>query len=208
MLDPANPYVNSAEPHQSRRSGAGGFASSSRICPARSTTFVFTPKQVTNADQYDIRIDHRISDKDSLFGHSALQDVRFLKPAPLGSAGGCCQGFGSNINGLEQSHAAGWTHNFGPALVNEFRFAFLQWNINTTHVDAGQDRSQTLGIPNANRGGRVFFRPVADFYIRIRLRGSMGDSQYVPEIATDNTFSFSDALSWVRGAHTIKFGAD
>ena len=114
--------------------------------------FVYTPKQVTDGDQYDIRVDHSLTDRDKLFGHSAAQDVRFLKPAPLGDAGGCCQGFGSHIDGLEQNHAAGWTHIFGPAVVNELGFAFVYWNINTLHLDSGQNRSQQLGIPNANRG--------------------------------------------------------
>jgi hypothetical protein len=104
--------------------------------PGLFNNFVYTPEQVDNADQYDIRIDHRISDRDNLFGHSALQDVRFLKPAPLGSAGGCCQGFGSNIDGLEQSHAVGWIHlraGFG----HEFHFGFIQWNINTVGIFSG-----------------------------------------------------------------------
>ncbi len=207
LLNPGNPYVIP----QSRINPVGQALVDLLPLPNMPGTFnnfVFTPKQVTNADQYDIRIDHRISDQDNLFGHSALQDVRFLKPAPLGSAGGCCQGFGSNINGLEQNHAAGWTHNFGPALVNEFRFGFVQWNIDTTHVDAGQDRSQTLGIPNANRGDAYSSGLSLIFMAGYGYGGSMGDSQYVPEIATDNTYSFSDALTWVSGRHTIKFGAE
>jgi len=173
--------------------------------PGVFNNFIYTPKQVTNADQYDARIDHRFSDKDNLFGHSALQDVRFLKPAPLGSAGGCCQGFGSNIDGREQSQAAGLIHTFGPALVNELRFGFIQWNINTQHLDAGQNRSQALGIPNANRGDQ-YSSGLSQF--SVSGYGNLGDSHYVPEIATDNTYSFSDTLSWVRGRHTIKFGAD
>ena len=173
--------------------------------PGLFNNFVFTPKQVTNDDQYDVRVDHRISDHDNLFGHSSAQDVRFLKPAPLGSAGGCCQGFGSNVDGLEQSHAAGWTHTFGPALVNELRFAFIYWNINTLHLDTGQNRSQALGIPNANRGD-LFSSGLSLF--DISGYGHLGDSQYVPELATDHTYQFSDTLSLVHGRHTLKFGGD
>jgi hypothetical protein len=207
VLDPANPYTIPAS-----RINPVGQALVDLLplpnMPGTFNNFVFTPKQVTNANQYDARIDHRISNSDNLFGHSALQDVPFLKPAPLGSAGGCCQGFGSNINGLEQSHAAGWTHIFSPALVNEFRFAFIQWNINTTHVDAGQDRSEAIGIPNANRGDAYSSGLSLIFMSGFGYSGSMGDSQYVPEIAHDNTYGFGDALSWVRGRHTMKFGAD
>jgi len=173
--------------------------------PGLFNNFIFTPKQVTDDDQYDVRLDHRISEHDNLFGHSAAQDVRFLKPAPLGDAGGCCQGFGSNIDGLEQSHAAGWTHTFGPALVNELRFGFVYWNINTLHLDSGQNRSEALGIPNANRGDLV---SSGLSLFQISGFGYLGDSQYVPELATDHTYQFADTLSWVHGRHTLKFGGD
>lgn len=207
LLNPGNPYVIP----QSRINPVGEALVDLLPLPNLPGTFnnfVFTPNQVTNADQYDVRIDHRISDHDSLFGHSSFQDVRFLKPAPLGLAGGCCQGFGSNIDGLEQNQAGGWTHIFSPVLVNEFRVGFIQWNINTTHVDAGQDRSEALGIPNANRGDAYSSGLSLIFMSGFGYNGSMGDSQYVPEIATDDTYSFSDSLSWVRGRHSIKFGAE
>ena len=207
VLDPANPYAIPAS-----RINPVGQAVVNLLplpnMPGLFNNFVYTPEQVDNADQYDIRIDHRISDRDNLFGHSALQDVRFLKPAPLGSAGGCCQGFGSNIDGLEQSHAAGWAHIFGPALVNEFHFGFIQWNINTQHVDSGQDRSEALGIPNANRGD-IYSSGLSLFEIAgFGYNSTVGDSHYVPEIDTDNTYEFSDTVSWVHGRHSIKFGAD
>ena len=208
LLNPANPYVIPAS-----RINPVGQAVMDLFplpnMPGLFNNFVYTPKQVDNADQYDIRVDHRLSDRDNLFGHSSLQDVRFLKPAPLGSAGGCCQGFGSNIDGREQSHAAGWTHTFGPALVNELRFGFIQWNINTEHVDAGQNRSEALGIPNANRGdtyssGLSLFAFSSGF----GYNGTIGDSHYVPEVDSDNTYQFSDTLGWVHGKHAFKFGGD
>jgi Carboxypeptidase regulatory-like domain len=173
--------------------------------PGPFNNFVYTPKQVTDSDQYDARVDHRFSDRDNLFGHSSAQDVRFLKPAPLGIAGGCCQGFGSNIDGLEQNHAAGWMRSFSPTLLNEFRFAFVYWNINTLHLDTGEKRSQQLGIPNANRGD-LYSSGLSLF--DISGYGHLGDSQYVPELATDHTLQFSDTLSWIRGNHSLKLGGD
>ena len=38
--------------------------------------------------------------------------------------------------------------------------------------------------------------------------GSFGDSQYVPELAVDNTWQISDTLSWAHGKHAFKFGGD
>ena len=167
--------------------------------------FVFTPKQVTNGDQFDLRLDHTINDANQLFGHAALQDIRFLKPAPLGTAGGCCQGFGSNIDGRQQSYAVGEYHTFNPNLTNDARVAFLRWQINTQHTDSGQNRSEALGIPNANRG-----TPESSGLSLFSVSGytQFGDSHYVPEIATDDTYQFSDYLTWIKGRHSLKLGGD
>jgi len=204
LLNAGNPYVIPASRINALGQAVVDIFPQANL-PGVFNNFVYTPKQVTDDDQYDVRVDHRLTDHDALFGHSSAQDVRFLKPAPLGAAGGCCQGFGSNIDGLEQNHAAGWTHTFGPLLVNEFNFAFIYWNINTLHTDSGQNRSEALGIPNANRGDLV---TSGLSLFDISGYGHLGDSQYVPELATDHTYNFADTLSWVHGEHTLKFGGD
>ena len=171
--------------------------------------YLSNPKNITNGNQFDSRIDHIISTRDQLFAHASLQNVDFLKAAPLGNAGGCCQGFGSNINGREQSYAVGWTHTFGTNLLNDVRIAFIRWRIDTNHVNANQNISESLGIPNANRhdgvsGGLSLFFVNGYGY----NNGSFGDSQFVPELAVDNTRQIADTVSWVRGKHALKFGGD
>ena len=204
LLNPGNPYTIPASRINPIGQAVVNLFPLANL-PGLFNNFVYTPKQVTDSDQYDARVDHRLSDRDNIFGHSSAQDVRFLKPAPLGVAGGCCQGFGSNIDGLEQNHAAGWTRSFSPTILNELRFAFVYWNINTLHLDTGENRSQQLGIPNANRGD-LYSSGLSLF--DISGYGHLGDSQYVPELATDHTFQFADTLSWIRGNHSLKFGGD
>jgi hypothetical protein len=204
LLNPSNPYVIPS----SRIDSVGQAVVNVLPQPNLSGTvnnFVYTPKQVTNGDQYDFRLDHTINSSNQLFAHSALQDVRFLKPAPLGSAGGCCQGFGSNIDGRQQSYAVGEYHTFSPKLTNDGRFAFLRWQINTQHVDSGQNRSQALGIPNANRGDS-YSSGLSLFSVSGYTQ--FGDSHYVPEIATDDTYQVSDQLTWTKNRHLLKFGGD
>ena len=117
--------------------------------------YLSNPKNVTNGNQFDARVDHQISAQDQLFAHGSLQNVDFLKAAPLGNVGGCCSGLGSNINGREQSYAVGWTHAFGTNWLNDARIAFIRWRIDTNHTNANQEISDSLGIPNANRNDGV-----------------------------------------------------
>lgn len=204
LLNPANPYVIPSN----RIDKVGQAVLNVLPLPNLSGTvnnFVYTPKQVTNGDQFDFRLDHTINPSNQLFGHAALQDIRFLKPAPLGEAGGCCQGFGSNIDGKQQSYAIGEYHTFNPNLTNDGRFAFLRWQINTQHLDAGQNRSEELGIPNANREN-----PQSSGLSLFSISGytQFGDSHFVPEIATDDTYQISDYITWIKDRHSIKFGGD
>ena len=173
--------------------------------PGLTYNFLLNPKAVTKGNQYDIRLDHRFSDRDQVFFHDAFQQVDFLKPAPLGAAGGCCQGFGSNIDGRYQSYGAGWTHTLSPPLLNDLHGGFFRWRINTVHLNSGQNLSQALGIPNANRGD-LNSSGLSLFFIG--GLSSMGNSHYVPEIAVDDTYQVADTLSWIHGKHTIKFGGD
>ena len=204
LLNPGNPYVIPP----GRIDSVGQAVVNVLPLPNLSGTvnnFVYTPKQVTNGDQYDFRLDHTINSSNQLFAHSALQDIRFLKPAPLGTAGGCCQGFGSNIDGKQQSYAVGEYHTFSTKLTNDARFAFLRWQINTQHVDSGQNRSEALGIPNANRGDK-YSSGLSLFSVSGYTQ--FGDSHYVPEIATDDTYQVTDQITWTRNRHLLKFGGD
>lgn len=176
--------------------------------PGLVNNYLSNPKNVTDGNQFDSRVDHQLSPHDQLFAHGSLQNVDFLKSAPLGSAGGCCSGLGSNINGREQSYALGWTHAHGTNLLNDLRVAFIRWRINTNHVNANQDISDSLGIPNANRNDG-FSGGLSLFFVNgYGFHGSFGDSQYVPELAVDNTRQFADTVSWVHGNHALKFGGD
>jgi hypothetical protein len=172
--------------------------------PGLVNNYQYQPRQTDNIDQFDVRIDHRISSRDQLFAHGAMQYARVLKPAPLGAAGGCCQGYGSNIPTRGQDYAMGLTHTFTSNMLNDLRVAFIRWTDNAEHLDQGQDTSNALGIPNADRGG-----PSSGLSL-VSPSGytTFGDSQDVPEIATDNMYQFSDQLSWIRGKHSIVYGGD
>ena len=143
-------------------------------CPARSTTLYSHPSRSLTPISTTSESTTAFPTTTTCSGTRRFRMFAFLKPAPLGSAGGCCQGFGSNINGLEQSHAAGWTHIFSPALVNEFRFAFHPVE-HQHHARRRRARPvRSARHPQRQPRGRLFLRPVADFHVRLRLRRKHG----------------------------------
>ena len=62
-----------------------------------------------------------------------------------------------------------------------------------------------MGIPNANRGDVETSGLAA---INISGFSGLGNSGWIPELSADNTFQVADSLTWIRGKHTIKLGAD
>ena len=168
-----------------------------------SNNFIYTPVSVLDGNQGDVRVDHRISEHDQLFGHSSVEDHPQFSPTPLpGKAEGCC---GGNMNMREQNHAIGYTHTFGSNMINDLRFAFIRYAVHSTPVDFGQNISDQVGIPNANRGDVETSGLAA---INISGFSGLGNSGWIPELSADNTFQVADSLTWIRGKHTIKLGAD
>jgi hypothetical protein len=203
LLNPADPFVIPANRINAAGQNLVNVLPTPNL-PGLVNNYLYQPRETNNVDQFDVRLDHRLAERDQLFGHGAYQYARVLKPAPLGSAGGCCSGFGSNIPTRSQNYAIGETHTFNSNTLNDFRVAFIRWTDNAQHLDAGSDRANQIGIPNADRGGPssglslIFPSGYTNF----------GDSQYVPEIATDNMYQISDQFSWVHARHSVAVGAD
>jgi Carboxypeptidase regulatory-like domain/TonB dependent receptor len=168
-----------------------------------SNNFVYYPVATTDGNQGDVRIDHKISDHDQLFGHASVEDHPQYNPPPLpGLAEGCC---GGNYNMREQNHAIGWSHTFGTNVLNDLRFSFIRYAVNSTPDDFGQNISDQVGIPNANRGNEET-SGLAN--IGVNAYSDLGNSYWIPELSADNTYQVADSVSWIRGKHTFKLGVD
>jgi hypothetical protein len=168
-----------------------------------SNNFVYYPVATNDGNQGDIRIDHRINDGNQLFGHASVEDHPQFQPPPLpGLAGGCC---GGNMNMREQNHAVGWTHTFNPRVLNDIRFSFIRYAVTSASTTFGKDVSDQVGIPNANRGN-VETSGLAN--IGVNAYSDLGNSYWIPELSVDNMYQVADSVSWIRGKHTIKMGAD
>ena len=172
-------------------------------CTFPCQNFIYFPVATTDGNQGDVRIDHRLTDHDQLFGHASVEDHPQFNPPPLpGLAGGCC---GGNYDMREQNYAVGWAHTFGTNVLNDLRFSFIRYAVTSIPVNFGQNISDQVGIPNANRGNEET-SGLAN--ISINAYSNMGNSFWIPELSADNTYQIADSVSWVRGKHTIKAGVD
>jgi hypothetical protein len=174
---------------------------------AGGNNFVANPIGRIQEDQGIVRIDHRISDHDTIYGNYVINDVRDAFPFRIvnGASSGGNVPVGSGFSDLtrDQQGAVTWVHTFGPSVVNEFIFganraATLQ------AVPADTTTPAALGFTNVNPDDPAGAAPPIMFSNSFQL----GPSPQGPTKLHDVTFHWQDNLSWHKGHHDMKFGAD
>ena len=163
-----------------------------------------TQKNSNNQDSGDLRIDHRFRDSDQVFASYGIGDIRGVQPAGLGKLGGadCCP---SISNSRAQSLGLGYTHIFSSALINDIHGGYFRYAVNALPFNYGNNISDQLGIPNANRGDSN-----SSGLINLDISGEtpLGDSLYLPEHVFENIFQLADSFTQVHGKQTLKYGVD
>jgi hypothetical protein len=159
-----------------------------------------------NQDQFDIRIDHRFSDKSQLFGRfSYAKDIANPVTPLLEGSGNLTSGF----VGLTDTRAASFVGNyvrvFGPRVVNELRFGYTRRSIDRRATSLDASASQALSLPGIPTNA-AFQNTLPTFTIAgFQQLGSPVNT--ASDFRTDVTQVF-DALSLQHGRHSLKFGLD
>jgi hypothetical protein len=178
---------------------AGLIASSDSGSIASSGAFV------DNFDQYNGRFDFVVTDKDrisvTLGRQKEPQTYPFSTTTPGGS-GGTTVPFPVTYGDIFSVANIAYTRAFTQNVLNEARFVAQRSNhtqaVPTTKLPTAAD----LGVgttPDVSTGPPRFFDYSTSF--------TVGFSPQGPTTEIDNTFAYSDNLSWAHGAHNFKFGA-
>ena len=185
-----------------------------------SFNFVNQPVRSLDETKFDVRLDHNISTKDSVFGRFSYDQAASYVPGG-GGVGSFAEesAFGSNqriINHARQA-AIGETHTFTATTINQATFGYNRIFDYILSQGTGTCASNTLvpgGIPGANlgcpNGGDTC---AAGAYscglVSTLMEGgywSVGDRGYSPFQGGTNIFSFGNTLDLIRGKHDIRVG--
>lgn len=179
-------------------------------------------KEGYNLDSYDLKIDHRLTNSNSLFARysrskSARQRDNFfpLGESPNGNDLPAGPSAGDEF-GNSRGFTIGDTHTFGTSIVNDARFGFTRVDIgifNTGVNGTGgfdPNVSANLGARNINLGptssGIILFGIVDELTGTDRATEFTGDGG--PFYFLSNNFNFADAVTVVKGNQTLKLGGD
>jgi hypothetical protein len=179
-------------------------------------------KEHAVVDSYDIRIDHHITEKNTLFGRYSKSDTARARENffPLGSSpNGNDLPAGPSAGdefGNSKGFTLGDTHIFSPTIVNDARFGYtrVQIGIFNTGVNGTGGFSPTvsaqLGAPNINispnTSGIVLVGIVDNLNGEDRAAEFTGDGG--PFYFLSNNYHVADAVTVVKGNSTYKFGGD
>lgn len=181
---------------------------------ARGSNFVYNPNSLADRDQFSVRLDHKLSEKGTLFGRfsfgNALNDFPgALPPATVGAVtfaniGGAP--FPGPATGNDRSASITETQVLSPTQVNVLRFGFSRWVLNLLALNTNRGPiAQQLGLPGVNIGNKQ-----TDGLPQFGITGfsTLGDEIAVPLLLGSNTYQINDAFSSIHGRHTWKFGVD
>jgi hypothetical protein len=160
----------------------------------------YTQPIPANADQQSYRIDHRISANDNLFGRYTQAEYSIAQP------GGILPEGTSDLDEPTRQVVAGYTHTFGPTLVNDLRFGWMNEVVTLDGQAIPQSEWSAIGLKGLFPYNQYTTYPQIG-WMNTGLSGAGGPG-YAPQIYKQPTYQISDTLSLVRGTHNISLGAD
>jgi hypothetical protein len=211
----------------SRRQFAGNVIPESRIDPIANNLLAILPLPnlpgarnnlrlnnlaVQVQDQYDVRVDHTISERDSMFARYTHGDADTTFPNTPVLINGAINPFAfaqgtATAGSLRLNHAPSdqatvqEVHQFSPSLLNQLALGYTRFALRVTPLDESFNIAQRLGLQGANTG------PNSGAMSSLSISGYQGySSSNLPEIVPQNTWQVSDTLSYTKSSHSLRFG--
>ena len=164
--------------------------------PVQGANLVGTPVQKINDNQETVRVDYLISPKNSLFGRQTWQNAPLI-PASLVPYGG------QQVASSGENEVAQLTTTITPTIVNVARVYHSYANLFGQQVPVNSNIAAAIGITGISTAPLNWGVPGVSWtgYSGIGSNGlTQGDKI--------NNYELADSLSWTRGSHALKFGAE
>ncbi len=180
--------------------------------PGTSNNFRVNNLAAQNQDQYDVRSDYVLSEKDSMFARVTHGTANITFPStpvlingqinPLAFAQGSATAGSLRNNQAPSTQATVQEiHQFTPNISNQLALGYTRFALNVFPIDETYNLASKLGLQGANTG------PNSGAMASLSISGGSGFSaSNMPEVVPQNTWQATDTISYVRGAHSLRFG--
>jgi Carboxypeptidase regulatory-like domain len=154
-----------------------------------------------NNDRIDLRIDHTVSDRHSVFGRGSHFSNTNSSPDVYGSPM-------SPVNTPNRIVGWGWaigdTWTISPSKVLVHHFSVAESQTNRIPLTLGFDQ-KSLGFPSSVTDGQV-----APYFPQVTIAGTSGVGAVgtIYNVVASRTYQYAAALTILKGTHTLKTGFD
>ena len=168
---------------------------------------------IANSNQFDVKVDHSLTQHDSLSAHYTYNQSHSIIPVAFGNGllGPCIDcGVTLDLQGGTpdtqiQNFGVSEVHTFTPRTLNEFRAGFSRNHTLFASSDDGQNLAAEIGLANVNVSPLTTGLPW--FYLS-PSPSWIGTSPFTPALNGYTSYEFADNLTHLAGKHALKMGFD
>src|SRR5438477_4789246 len=185
--------------------------------------FASVPVRKLDEKEFDVRLDHNFSSKDSVFARFSYdQAVNFVPGGSPGFAEPSTFASNQNISNHGRNVSISETHIFSDRNINQFNAGFNRiFNVIKSQGDGSCEAAKVgPGIPGADINSKCFpgappgLTQSTKFCVSCGLSAvqlnqgywGLGDRGFAPFQGGTNVFSISDSFDMIRGKHDIRVG--
>ncbi len=168
--------------------------------------FIRQPNVEDDGERYLVKGDVKASDQDNMFVRFIYTDRTRFVPGFLGGLldGTATSAWGRNFL-KSYSTVGGWTKVLGDTMVNELRVSWARGVSDGQQDPFGEDGLAQIGFKGVPANPAVLGGIMGvDITGHVRL----GSPNFMPKYQHTDQVQYLNTLSWLRGRHQFKFGAD
>jgi hypothetical protein len=170
--------------------------------------YVAIPVRSETRNNFDLRVDHTFSSKDSIFGRFSYEDQPSFIPSPFQNVLDGGGFFDGNEDFSYRSVALSETHILDSNHVNEFRFGYNRINAHRYQNNFNDNVSAQLDFPGVPFQPGTFNGGLPALTFGDGSAPELGSSGFLPSIEKQNSYVLTDNFTWIKGRHSLKFGAE
>ncbi len=170
--------------------------------------YIAVPVRSETRNNFDVRMDHTFSSKDSIFGRFSYEDQPSFIPPPFDNVLDGGGFFDGNEDFSYRSVALSETHILDSTHVNEFRFGYNRINAHRYQVNFNENVSAQLDYPGVPFEPGTFNGGLPALTFSDGSAPELGSSGFLPSIEKQNSYVFTDNFTWIKGRHSLKFGTE
>src|SRR5215468_1785707 len=181
--------------------------------------FISSPVQTQFAHTADLRIDHHFGNADNLFARYSINNTdtnspSFLPAATVGSvtipapSPSNTSNFPGTAYQRQQSLALSHIHIFSPTLLLQLNAQVARYVTDSESANIGINANTAFGGPSGINTGLPGTSGLALLQFQNGGYAALGDGFALPTAYWDTNYQYAGSLSWTKGAHNVKFGAN